>query len=106
MRGNLKPAMVALAAAALCGCSGASTPGSHSGDSRMPATTPAPSPTAGTPAPRAKNAPRAHVSEDEAQKPHPELPPDRRALLVVGPPGHGEERWIDADAAEGAGYTL
>jgi hypothetical protein len=105
MRGNLKPAMAVLAAA-LCGCSGASTPASHSGDSRTPATTSTPAPIPGA-APRARTgAPRAHVSEEEAQKPHPELPPERRALLVTGQPGHPEERWIDAEAAEGAGYTL
>ena len=33
-------------------------------------------------------------------------PPDQRALLVTGEPGHPEERWIDAEAAEAAGYTL
>jgi hypothetical protein len=105
MRGNLKPAMAVLAAA-LCGCSGASTPASHSGDSRTPATTSTPAPAPGA-APRARpGALRAHVSEEEAQKAHPELPPERRALLVTGEPGHPEERWIDAEAAEGAGYTL
>ena len=76
------------------------------GDSRTPATTSTPAPAPGA-APRARTgAPRAHVSEEEAQKAHPELPPDRRALLVTGEPGHPEERWIDAEAAEGAGYTL
>ena len=105
MRGQNQLAMAALAAA-LCGCSGASTPSSHSGDSRTPATTSAPAPAPGA-APRARTgAPRAHVSEEEAQKAHPELPPERRALLVTGEPGHPEERWIDAEAAEGAGYTL
>jgi hypothetical protein len=103
MRGDPKPALAALAAL-LWGCSGASTPSSHSGDSRTPATAATPAPAA-TPA-RAKNAPRAHVSEEEAQKPRPDLPPEQRALLVMGQPGHPEERWIDADAAEGAGYTL
>jgi hypothetical protein len=108
MRGNLGLAAVSIAVA-LSGCSGASTPGSHSGDSRMPATATAPTPgTPGTPGapPRAKNAPRAHVSDEEARKPRPDLPPDQRALLVLGQPGHPEDRWIDAEAAEGAGYTL
>ena len=88
----------------LWGCSGASTPSSHSGDSRTPATAATPTPAA-TPA-RAKNAPRAHVSEEEAQKPRPDLPPEQRALLVMGQPGHPEERWIDARGRRGAGYTL
>src|SRR5262245_45271254 len=103
MRGNLKPALVALAAA-FCGCSSTSAPSGHPGDSHTPtaAGTPAPAPAA----PRGKSAPRTHVSEEEAQKPRPDLPPDQRALLVVGQPGHSEERWIDAEAAEGAGYTL
>jgi hypothetical protein len=88
----------------LLGCRGAATPVSGASDSRVPGSTPAPAP--GTPQARPKNAPRTHVSDEEAQRPHPELPPDRRALMVIGPPGHGEERWVDADAAEGAGYTL
>jgi hypothetical protein len=95
-------------AVAVCGCSGASTPSSHSGDSRTPATAAAPAPGA-PPAPRAKAAPRTHVSEEEAQRSRPDLPPDKRALMVVGAPGKGqgpEERWVDAEAAEGAGYTL
>src|SRR5436190_23593296 len=104
MRGKLKPAMAALAAL-LCGCSGASTPATHSGDSRTPATAAAPAP--GAPAaPPKKSGPRAHVSDEEARKPRPDLPPEQRALLVTGEPGHPEERWIDAEAAEGAGYTL
>jgi hypothetical protein len=106
MRGN--PGLAAaILGVAVCGCSGASTPGSQSGDSRTPATAAVPG-TPGAPGapPRAKNAPRAHVSEEEARKPRPDLPPDQRALLVLGQPGHPEERWIDAEAAEGAGYTL
>ena len=104
MRGDLKPAMATLAAL-LCGCSGASTPASHSGDSRTPATASTPAP--GTPAaPQKKTGPRAHVSDEEARKPRPDLPPDQRALLVTGEPGHPEERWVDAEAAEAAGYTL
>jgi hypothetical protein len=59
-------------------------------------------------APRVAGAPRVHghVSEAEALKPRPDLPPDRRALTILGTPGAPEERWIDADAAEDAGYTL
>src|SRR5262249_38908800 len=107
MRGNGPILFAALAA--LVGCSGHSPPSGHSGDSHTPAATNAPAPAAPAGTPPAKKGPRAHVSEEEAQKPHPELPPDRRALLVLGQPGHPgqvEERWIDADAAEGAGYTL
>ena len=110
MRAYLKPAIVALFAA-VYGCSGASTPSSHSGDARTPATAGMPA-AGGAPAPHAKSAPRKHVSDEEARRARPDLPPDRRALLIVGQAGQaqggpgGEERWIDADAAEGAGYTL
>lgn len=38
----------------------------------------------------------------EALKPRPDLPPERRALMVVD----GEERWVDAEAIAKAGYTL
>jgi hypothetical protein len=34
--------------------------------------------------------------------PRPDLPPEQRALLILD----GEERWVDAAAAEAAGYTL
>ena len=67
--------------------------------------------------------PRGSVSEAEALKPRPDLLPVGRALVVLGatpaqpaqpgqppqpaqPPQHLEERWIDAEAAEAAGYTL
>jgi hypothetical protein len=105
MRENLGLA-AALLGVAVCGCSSTSTTGSQSGDSRTPATAAVPAP--GTPgaAPRPKNAPRTHVSDEEARKPRPDLPPDQRALLIAGQPGHPEDRWIDAEAAEGAGYTL
>jgi hypothetical protein len=60
------------------------------------------------------------VSEAEALKPRPDLLPIERALVVLGaapaqpgqggqsgqPARPGEERWIDAEAAEAAGYTL
>src|SRR5215471_11603042 len=103
MRGTNPLAACAALAAALCGCSGASGPSSHSGDARTPSTAAAP-PVPG--APRAKSAPRAHVSDEEAKRARPDLPADQRALLLLGEAGHVEERWIDADAAEGAGYTL
>src|SRR4029079_10489306 len=100
MRGTNPRALIAVAALVL-GCRGAATPVSGASDSRLPGSTAAPAT-----ARRRARPTRTHVSEDEAQRPHPELPPDRRALMVVGPPGKGEERWVDADAAEGAGYTL
>jgi hypothetical protein len=102
MRAKIPQALAALLAA-LLSCSGASTPSGHSGDSRTPATAVAPA--QGPAAPRPKVA-RGSVSEAEAQKPRPDLPPDQRALLVMGQPGQPEERWIDAEAAEAAGYTL
>ena len=75
---------------------------------------------------------RGSVSEAEALKPRPDLLPVERALVVIGaapaqpgqggragqpghpgaagaalePAQHLEERWIDAEAAEAAGYTL
>ena len=64
------------------------------------------------------HAPRGPVSEAEALRPRPDLPPAERALVVIGavPAQAGsrpspvtqqvEERWIDAEAAESAGYTL
>ncbi len=77
---------------------------------------------AGTKAARPHLAPGS-VSEAEALKPRPDLPPAERALVVLGappaqpvqpgqpaqpaqPPHPLEERWIDAEAAEAAGYTL
>jgi hypothetical protein len=64
--------------------------------------------------------PRGPVSEAEALRPMPDLPPAERALVVVratpaaagqagqsGQPAQpGEERWVDAEAIESAGYTL
>jgi hypothetical protein len=46
--------------------------------------------------------PRGSVSEAEALRPRPELPSEARALTIVD----GQERWIDARAAEAAGFTL
>jgi hypothetical protein len=45
---------------------------------------------------------RGTVSPAEAQRPRADLPPAERALMVVD----GQERWVDAHAAEAAGYTL
>jgi hypothetical protein len=42
------------------------------------------------------------VSVEEATRPRNDLPPDKRALLVV----NGAERWVDAEAIEAVGYTL
>ncbi|HEY5090073.1 MAG TPA: hypothetical protein VIK30_08890 [Polyangia bacterium] len=87
---------------------------------------PAPSAAAPAGAPTAARPPAAHapVSEAEALKPRSDLLPERRALFVVAPPqpgqasapaqahqpaqaqAHQEERWIDADEAEAAGFTL
>ncbi|MET0390838.1 MAG: hypothetical protein ABW321_33000 [Polyangiales bacterium] len=52
-------------------------------------------PVAVAPAPRT-------VSPEEAQKPRNDLPPDKRALLVV----NGAERWVSAEDIESVGYTL
>jgi hypothetical protein len=85
---------------AVLGCSGATAPTTQTGDSHVPTTSAAPAP--GRPA----GAPRAHVSEEEALKPRPDLPPDKRAYVVMGPADRPEERPVDADAVEAAGYTL
>ena len=70
---------------------------------------PEPPPTPGQPTvsapstespPPPKPAPR--VSEKEAKKEREDLPPERRALMVVD----GEERWVDREAIASAGYTL
>ena len=98
MRGIPKVSFAALAAA-LC-CSGATTPTTQTGDSHVPTTAGGPS------TGRSGGAPRGHVSEEEALKPRPDLPPEKRAFVVVGPPDKPEERPIDAEAAEAAGYTL
>ena len=61
MRGNLQTGRRGLGAA-LCGCSGASTPASHSGDSRTPATAAAPGrPAPGGAAAREERAARARL---------------------------------------------
>jgi hypothetical protein len=65
------------------------------------ATTPEPSE---NPAPAVEPAPKPAktVSEKEAMQKRDDLPPEQRALAVV----NGEERWVDAKAAEEAGYTI
>jgi hypothetical protein len=76
------------------GLHGAAAPASNPGDSQAAGA-------GGTPAPA-----RGPISEAEAIKPRPDLPPERRALLVTGAPGQAQERWIEAEAAEAAGFTL
>jgi hypothetical protein len=84
---------------AALGC--AAAPTSHAGDS--PASAGAPQ-APGSPAqPKPKRGP---VSEAEALKPRPDLPPEARALVILGDAAKPEERWIEAEAAEAAGFTL
>ena len=45
---------------------------------------------------------KAVTTLEQAMRPRDDLPPDKRALLVV----NGAERWVDAEAIEGVGYTL
>lgn len=49
--------------------------------------------------------PRVPTSAD-GFKAHPELPPEKRALLFLGTAENPEERWVDAGEAVAAGYTL
>ncbi|HEX6240616.1 MAG TPA: hypothetical protein VFZ61_06980, partial [Polyangiales bacterium] len=70
------------------------------GTPRPPA--PSPSESAVTPVGPAGSDGGQVVSEGDALKPRDDLPAERRALVVVD----GEERWIDAQAAVSAGYTL
>src|SRR5690242_20360538 len=107
MRGSFLRATAALSLAAALGCRqsaqlhGEGAPANHAGEPGT-AAQPAPS-TPGTAAAPPK--PRGPVSEAEAVRPRSELPPERRALIVVGaapaengqPARPGEERWIDAD---------
>ncbi len=71
---------------AACGGSQAAPAGSHP-------TTGSAGVSAAEPARPKEHAPLAH---------RPDLPPEQRALLVVD----GEERWVDAAAAENEGFTL
>ena len=115
MRGSFLRALAVGSAIAALGCRqsaqlhGEGAPANHAGE-------PGPGGAAGAGAPPAKSPakPRGPVPEAEALKPRPDLPPERRALVVIGaapaqndqPARPGEERWIDADLAEAAGYTL
>ncbi|HEX3698859.1 MAG TPA: hypothetical protein VH374_26045 [Polyangia bacterium] len=74
----------------------ASAPANHAETPAAPSALPK---GAAAPAPPPAAAP---VSEAEALKPRDDLPPDRRAIVVVD----GSERWVDAAAIESAGYTL
>jgi hypothetical protein len=56
----------------------------------------------GTPGPNAKPAAKPAMSEAEASRARDDLPPERRALLMV----NGAERWVDAAAIESVGYTI
>jgi hypothetical protein len=101
------------------GLSGAAPPSSNPGAAGA---------TAGAPGKPGARGPRLAISEAEALKPRPDLPPEARALVLVPaagapaqpqppataagqgqpapPPAEAQERWIDAEAAEAAGYTL
>jgi hypothetical protein len=120
MRGRPWPGLAIAGLVAIVGCResaqlhGEGAPASNAGGRPTPsAAAPAGAPTAARPA-----APHGPVSEAEALKPRSDLLPERRALFVVAPPQPGqapaqahqpalqEERWIDADDAEAAGFTL
>jgi hypothetical protein len=81
-------------AMALSGCHGSASAPARTGQ------------VAGSPVSAAKPAPPRQISVAEALTPHPELAPERRALLVLGTPEHPEERWVDAAAITSVGYTL
>ncbi|MFL5306513.1 MAG: hypothetical protein ACJ8F1_14950 [Polyangia bacterium] len=116
MRGSFLRALAVGSVIAALGCRqsaqlhGEGAPANHAGEPGTAAEQPAP----GTPPAKAPAKPRGPVPEAEALKPRPDLPPERRALVVIGaapaqndqPARPGEERWIDADLAEAAGYTL
>jgi hypothetical protein len=71
---------------------GGSTPAAHPGSVTPPV----------RPGPGAKPAAVPAISEAEATRARDDLPPERRALLVV----NGAERWVDAQAIESVGYTI
>jgi hypothetical protein len=106
--GRCAIALVALTAAHAFACResaglhGEAAPANHAGEAAVSATGAA---SVSAPGGRA----RPPVSEAEALKPRPDLPPDQRALVRVAPAGHpeqGQERWVDAAAIEAAGFTL
>jgi hypothetical protein len=99
---------LALASSALgcggrAGLQGAAAPPSHVEPPGGPAGgNPVAGGSAGGAAGGKARAPVPVVSEAEALRPRADLPATERALAMVD----GKERWIDARAAEGAGFTL
>ncbi len=95
--------LAALGCRESAGLHGEAAPASHAGE-RPSSSAPSSAQPLATTSP-----PRGPVSESDALRARPDLPPERRALVRVGPAGHpeqAEERWVDADLAQAAGYTL
>jgi hypothetical protein len=88
---RLAPLALALAAAALFGCDRGDEDKSDSAERARREREGA----AGAAAPR-------KLTEAEALRERTDLPPERRALVVVA----GAERWVEAEAIEAVGYTL
>jgi hypothetical protein len=91
---RIAPMVLLLSAGSALGC-------------RRPEASPSPSPQnlgdATAPAGSASSAaPKPRITEAEALRARPELPPERRAMAVVD----GSERWVDAEAIESVGYTI
>jgi hypothetical protein len=85
------------------GLNGAGAATSHAGDSRGQGGPPSSGPVSAQVVPGVTPpAPAAGTSDGDPLRARPDLSPGARALLVVG----GQERWVDAQAVEGAGYTL
>ncbi|MCA1665364.1 MAG: hypothetical protein LC659_14060, partial [Myxococcales bacterium] len=55
---------------------------------------------------RSSSATSGAPAPGDALPSHPELPQEKRALMVVGGPNGKVERWVDAAQAQAAGYTL
>ncbi|HVR60596.1 MAG TPA: hypothetical protein VMU50_01790, partial [Polyangia bacterium] len=94
--------LTTVAALGLLGCRGSaslqpSAPPAKNAETATPPRTPPPVPVRPAPAP-----PPAPVPESEALKAREDLPPEKRALVIVD----GQERWVDAAAIASAGYTL
>ncbi len=102
MTGGTRALLLVVAVGTALGCRDSA--GLHG--SAAPASNPGDSQAAGTSGAGGSPRIRGPVSEAEATKPRPDLPPERRALLVTGAPGAPQERWIDAEAAEAAGFTV
>ena len=87
MNGGIRALWLVAAVGLALGCRdsaglhGAAVPATNPGDSQAAGA-------GGTPA-----RVRGPISEAEAIKPRPDLPPERRALLVTGAPGQAQERW-------------